>query len=68
MGTSTFAESAVLPEIALAKVNLEAPLEGCAPFACGLSTVIGAALNTAQVEAGSTVVGLRLPGWSGSAP
>ena len=56
MGTSTFAEAAVLPEIALAKVNREAPLEGCAPFACGLSTGIGAALNTAQVEAGSTVV------------
>jgi S-(hydroxymethyl)glutathione dehydrogenase/alcohol dehydrogenase len=56
MGTSTFAEYAVLPEIALAKVNPEAPLEGCAPFACGLSTGIGAALNTAQVEPGSTVV------------
>src|SRR5215471_4239545 len=56
MGTSTFAEYAVVPEIALAKVNPEAPLDGCAPFACGLSTGIGAALNTAQVEPGSTVV------------
>ncbi|HEY7693675.1 MAG TPA: alcohol dehydrogenase catalytic domain-containing protein [Gaiellaceae bacterium] len=55
MGTSTFAERAVLPEIALAKVNPDAPLAGCAPFACGLSTGIGAALSTAQVEAGSTV-------------
>jgi S-(hydroxymethyl)glutathione dehydrogenase / alcohol dehydrogenase len=55
MGTSTFAEYAVLPEIALAKVSPEAPLDGCAPFACGLSTGIGAALNTAQVEPGSTV-------------
>src|SRR6186997_1086060 len=55
MGTSTFAEYAVLPEIALARVNPEAPLEGCAPFACGLSTGIGAALNTAQVEPGLTV-------------
>jgi S-(hydroxymethyl)glutathione dehydrogenase/alcohol dehydrogenase len=55
MGTSTFAEYAVLPEIALAKVSAEAPLEGCAPFACGLSTGIGAALYTAQVEPGSTV-------------
>jgi S-(hydroxymethyl)glutathione dehydrogenase/alcohol dehydrogenase len=55
MGTSTFAEYAVLPEIALAKVSPEAPLEGCAPFACGLSTGIGAALYTAQVEPGSTV-------------
>jgi S-(hydroxymethyl)glutathione dehydrogenase/alcohol dehydrogenase len=56
MGTSTFAEYAVLPEIALAKVSPEASLEGCAPFACGLSTGIGAALYTAQVEAGSTCV------------
>jgi S-(hydroxymethyl)glutathione dehydrogenase/alcohol dehydrogenase len=55
MGTSTFAEYAVLPEIALAKVSPEAPLDGCAPFACGLSTGIGAALNTAQVERGATV-------------
>jgi S-(hydroxymethyl)glutathione dehydrogenase/alcohol dehydrogenase len=55
MGTSTFAEHTVMPEIALAKVNPEAPLEGCAPFACGLSTGIGAALNTARVEPGSTV-------------
>jgi S-(hydroxymethyl)glutathione dehydrogenase/alcohol dehydrogenase len=55
MGTSTFAEYAVIPEIALAKVSPEAPLDGCAPFACGLSTGIGAALNTAQVEQGSTV-------------
>jgi S-(hydroxymethyl)glutathione dehydrogenase/alcohol dehydrogenase len=55
MGTSTFAEYTVMPEIALAKVSPEASLEGCAPFACGLSTGIGAALNTAQVEPGSTV-------------
>src|SRR6478752_1691087 len=55
MGTSTFAEYAVLPEIALATVTPEAPLDGCAPFACGLSTGIGAALNTAHVEPGSTV-------------
>src|ERR687885_739943 len=37
MGTSTFAEYTVMPEIALAKVDPDAPLEGCAPFACGLS-------------------------------
>ena len=55
MGTSTFAEYTVMPEIALAKVSPEAPLDGCAPFACGLSTGIGAALYTAQVERGSTV-------------
>ena len=56
MGTSTFAEYAVIPEIALAKVSVEAPLSGCAPFACGLSTGIGAALCTAKVEPGSTCV------------
>jgi S-(hydroxymethyl)glutathione dehydrogenase / alcohol dehydrogenase len=46
----------VMPEIALAKVSPEAPLAGAALFACGLSTGVGAALNTAQVEAGSTCV------------
>jgi S-(hydroxymethyl)glutathione dehydrogenase/alcohol dehydrogenase len=56
MGTSTFADHTVMPEIALAKVSPEAPLAGCAPFACGLSTGIGAALYTAQVEPGSTCV------------
>jgi S-(hydroxymethyl)glutathione dehydrogenase/alcohol dehydrogenase len=56
MGTSTFATHTVIPEIALAKVNPEAPLEGACLFACGLSTGIGAAMNTAKVEAGSTVV------------
>ena len=56
MGTSTFAECTVVPEIALAKVDREAPLDVCAPFACGLSTGIGAAIYTAQVAAGSTCV------------
>ncbi len=55
MGCSTFAEYTVMPEIALAKVSSEAPAEGCAPFACGLSTGIGAALDTARVEPGTTV-------------
>jgi S-(hydroxymethyl)glutathione dehydrogenase/alcohol dehydrogenase len=56
MGTSAFSEYTVMPEIALAKVSSEAPLDGCAPFACGLSTGIGAALYTAQVEVASTCV------------
>jgi S-(hydroxymethyl)glutathione dehydrogenase/alcohol dehydrogenase len=56
MGTSTFAEYTVMPEIALAKITPDAPLEGAALFACGLSTGIGAALNTAKVEPGSTCV------------
>ncbi len=54
MGTSTFAEYTVMPEIALAKVNPEAPLEGAALFACGLSTGLGAAMKTAAVEPGTT--------------
>ena len=56
MGTSTFAEYTVMPEIALARITPDAPLEGAALFACGLSTGIGAALNTAKVERGSTCV------------
>src|SRR5579875_360036 len=56
MGTSTFATHTVMPEIALAKINPEAPLEAACLFACGLSTGIGAAINTAQVEEGATVV------------
>jgi len=54
MGTSTFAEYTVMPEIALAKIDREAPLEGAALFACGLSTGLGAAMKTAAVEEGST--------------
>ena len=56
MGTSTFAEYTVMPEIALAKVDPEAPPEHACLFACGLSTGLGAAMNTAKVEAGSTCV------------
>jgi S-(hydroxymethyl)glutathione dehydrogenase/alcohol dehydrogenase len=56
MGCSTFAEYTVMPEIALAKVSPEAPLDRSCLFACGLSTGIGAAMNTARVTAGSTCV------------
>jgi S-(hydroxymethyl)glutathione dehydrogenase / alcohol dehydrogenase len=56
MGTSTFAEYAVMPEIALAKVSPDAPLEHACLFACGLSTGLGAAMFTAKVEPGSTCV------------
>jgi S-(hydroxymethyl)glutathione dehydrogenase / alcohol dehydrogenase len=56
MGTSTFAEYTVMPEIALAKVNPEAPLDRACVFACGLSTGLGAAMNTAKVTPGSTCV------------
>jgi len=54
MGCSTFAEYTVMPEIALAKVSPEAPFEHACLFACGLSTGLGAAINTATVQPGST--------------
>ncbi len=54
MGTSTFAEYTVMPEIALAKVSEEAPLDRACLFACGLSTGLGAAMYKAEVEEGST--------------
>jgi S-(hydroxymethyl)glutathione dehydrogenase/alcohol dehydrogenase len=56
MGCSTFAEYTVMPEVALANVNPEAPLDRCALFACGLSTGLGAAMYRAEVEPGSTCV------------
>ena len=56
MGTSTFAEYTVMPEIALAKVSPEAEPDHACLFACGLSTGLGAAMNTAKVEPGSTCV------------
>ena len=56
MGTSTFAEYTVMPEIALANVSPEAPLDRACLFACGLSTGLGAAMNTAKVQPGSTCV------------
>ena len=56
MGTSTFAEYTVMPEIALAKIDPETPLDRACLFACGLSTGLGAAMNTAQVREGTTCV------------
>jgi len=56
MGTSTFAEATVMPEIALAKISPDAPPEMACLFACGLSTGLGAAMFTAEVEPGSTCV------------
>ena len=54
MGTSTFAEYTVMPEIALAKVRKDAPLETICTLACGAATGLGAALYKAGVEPGST--------------
>ncbi|HSM69388.1 MAG TPA: S-(hydroxymethyl)glutathione dehydrogenase/class III alcohol dehydrogenase [Xanthomonadales bacterium] len=55
MGTSTFSEYTVLPEISVAKVNPEAPLDKVCLLGCGITTGIGAVLNTARVEPGATV-------------
>lgn len=62
MGTSTFSEYTVLPEMAIAQVNPTAPLEKVCLLGCGITTGIGAVLNTAKVEPGSTVVVFGLGG------
>lgn len=62
MGTSTFSEYTVLPEIALAKINKAAPLDRVCLLGCGVTTGIGAVLNTAKVEPGSTVAVFGLGG------
>jgi len=55
MGCSTFSEYTVLPEISLANISKNAPLEKVCLLGCGITTGIGAVLNTAKVEPGSTV-------------
>lgn len=62
MGTSTFSEYTVVPEISLAKVPKEAPLEKVCLLGCGVTTGIGAVINTAKVEAGATVAIFGLGG------
>ncbi|MCV6626537.1 MAG: S-(hydroxymethyl)glutathione dehydrogenase/class III alcohol dehydrogenase [Cellvibrionaceae bacterium] len=62
MGCSTFSEYTVLPEIALAVVNPEAPLEEVCLLGCGVTTGMGAVMNTAKVEAGDTVAVFGLGG------
>lgn len=62
MGCSTFSEYTLVPEIALAKINKEAPLDKVCLLGCGVTTGIGAVLNTAKVEAGSTVAVFGLGG------
>ncbi len=62
MGCSTFSEYTVLPEISLAKVNKEAPLEEVCLLGCGVTTGMGAVMNTAKVEAGATVAIFGLGG------
>ena len=62
MGCSTFSEYTVLPEISLAKVNKEAPLEEVCLLGCGVTTGMGAVLNTAKVQEGDTVAIFGLGG------
>lgn len=62
MGCSTFSEYTVLPEIALAKVSKDAPLEEVCLLGCGVTTGMGAVMNTAKVEEGATVAIFGLGG------
>ena len=62
MGCSTFSNHTVLPEIALAKVNKSAPFENICYIGCGVTTGIGAVINTAKVEEGSNCVVFGLGG------
>ncbi len=62
MGCSTFSEYTVLPEVSVAKIPKEAPLEKVCLLGCGVTTGIGAVLNTAKVEEGSTVAIFGLGG------
>jgi len=62
MGTSTFAEYTVVPEIALAKIDPKAPLDKVCLLGCGVTTGIGAVLNTAKVEKGANIAVFGLGG------
>src|SRR5262245_32858188 len=62
MGCSTFSNHTVLPEIALAKIREDAPFEKVCYIGCGVTTGIGAVINTAKVEAGANVVVFGLGG------
>src|SRR6478609_1271146 len=62
MGCSTFANFTVLPEIALAKIRPDAPFDKVCYIGCGVTTGIGAVINTAKVEAGANVVVFGLGG------
>jgi S-(hydroxymethyl)glutathione dehydrogenase/alcohol dehydrogenase len=62
MGTSTFANYTVLPEIAVAKIRQDAPFEKVCYIGCGVTTGLGAVMNTAKVEVGSTAAVFGLGG------
>jgi len=62
MGTSTFSQFSVVPEIALAKIRKDAPFDKVCYIGCGVTTGIGAVINTAKVEAGANVIVFGLGG------
>jgi S-(hydroxymethyl)glutathione dehydrogenase/alcohol dehydrogenase len=62
MGTSTFANYTVLPEIAVAKIRKDAPFDKVCYIGCGVTTGVGAVINTAKVEAGANVIVFGLGG------
>jgi len=62
MGTSTFSEYSVMPEISVARINPAAPLDKVCLLGCGITTGIGAVLNTAKVEPGASVAVFGLGG------
>lgn len=62
MGTSTFSQYTVLPEIAVARINPQAPLDKVCLLGCGITTGVGAVLNTAKVEPGASVAVFGLGG------
>jgi S-(hydroxymethyl)glutathione dehydrogenase/alcohol dehydrogenase len=62
MGTSTFAEYTIVPEVALAKIRRDAPLDKVCLLGCGITTGIGAVLNTAKVHPGASVAVFGLGG------
>ena len=64
MGTSSFSEHVVLPEIAVSRINPGAPLEKVCLLGCVVTAGIGAVLNTAQVRAGSTVAVSASVAWA----
>jgi len=62
MGTSTFSQYTVLPEVSLAKITKEAPLDKVCLLGCGITTGYGAVINTLKVEAGASILVIGLGG------
>ena len=56
MGTSTFSQYTVVPEVSLVKINKEAPLDKVCLLGCGITTGYGAVINTLKVEKGASVL------------